>query len=68
MNKNLSHSEIVQVLIDTQSNIMGLMEQDKVSLDAQEHMNNVFWELQKAIELQFKGWKKEYRNKVFKED
>ena len=68
MNKDLSHSEIVQALIDAQSNIMNLMDQKKVSLDAQEHMNNVFWELQKAIELQFKSWKQEYRNKVFKED
>lgn len=68
MNKNLSHSEICQVLIDAQSNIMDLMEQENVSLDAQEHLNNVFWELQKAIELQFKSWKQEYLNKVFKED
>ena len=68
MNKNLSYSEICQALIDAQSNIMNLMDQEKVSIDAQEHMNNVFWELQKAIELTFKSWKQEYRNKVFKED
>ena len=68
MNKDLSHSEIVRVLLDTQTNIMELMDQDKVSLDAQEHMTNVFWELQKAIDLQFKSWKDEYKNKVFKED
>ena len=61
MNKDLNHGEIVQVLIDTQSNIMDLMDQGKVSLDAQEHINNAFWELQKAIELQFKSWKEEYR-------
>ena len=68
MNKDLSYSEICQALIDAQSNIMNLMNQEKVSIDAQEHMNNVFWELQKAIELTFKSWKQEYRNKVFKED
>ena len=61
MNKNLSHSEIYQVLVDAQSNIMELMDQDRVSLDTQEHMDNVFWELQKAIELQLKSWKEEYR-------
>ena len=68
MNKDLSYSEICQGLIDAQSNIMNLMNQEKVSTDAQEHMNNVFWELQKAIELTFKSWKQEYRNKVFTED
>ena len=68
MNENLSYSEICQALIDAQSNIMNLIDQEKVSIDAQEHMNNVFWELQKAIELTFKSWKQEYRNKVFKED
>ena len=68
MNKNLSYSEICQALIDAQSNIMDLMDQEKVSIAAQEHMNNIFWELQKAIELTFKSWKQEYRNKDFKED
>lgn len=68
MNKDLSHSEICQTLIDAQSSIMNLMDQERVSIDAQEHLNNVFWELQKAIELAFKSWKQEYINKVFKED
>ena len=60
MNKEeMSYSDIVQTLLDMQDNIFNLMDNNKVQCEEQEHMNVVWWELQKAIEIIFDKWEKD---------
>ena len=64
MNKEeMSYSDIVQTLLDMQDNIFNLMDNKKVQCEEQEHMNVVWWELQKAIEITFDKWEKELGRK-----
>ena len=66
MNKEeMSYSEIVQTLLDMQGIIFNLMDNNKVQCEEQEHMNVVWLELQKAIEITFDKWEKELvRSKI----